>query len=107
MSEEKAKAPKKAPAKKAATKKASTSKSEEKAKATPKAKAAPKAKAVKSVAATGVPVSTNAAAAEPKPRPTHEQIAVVAYRYYEERGWRDGFDEQDWFRAEAELLAAS
>jgi len=51
-----------------------------------------------------------AAAAKPnnvKQWPTHEQIAMLAHRYYEERGWQDGFHEQDWYRAERELMPAS
>jgi len=38
--------------------------------------------------------------------PTHEEIASLAHRYYEERGWRHGFHEQDWYRAEQELMAS-
>lgn len=39
--------------------------------------------------------------------PTHEQIAALAHRYFVERGWKHGFHEQDWYRAEQELMAAS
>jgi hypothetical protein len=35
--------------------------------------------------------------------PTHEEIAQLARRYWEERGWQDGQAEQDWLRAEQEL----
>ena len=35
---------------------------------------------------------------------THEQIAVLAHRYWEERGYMHGYDADDWLRAEAELL---
>jgi hypothetical protein len=38
--------------------------------------------------------------------PTHEEIASLAHRYYEERGWKHGFHEQDWYRAERELMAS-
>ena len=32
-----------------------------------------------------------------------EQIRTRAYELYEERGREDGHDEEDWFRAEAEI----
>jgi hypothetical protein len=35
--------------------------------------------------------------------PTHEEIAQLARRYWEERGWQDGQAVQDWLRAEREL----
>ena len=37
---------------------------------------------------------------------THDEIAHLARRYWEERGWQDGFAEQDWLRAERELRAS-
>lgn len=41
----------------------------------------------------------------PNPRvPTHEEIARLAEKYWAERGHRDGHAEQDWLRAEQELL---
>ncbi len=39
-------------------------------------------------------------AAQPKPEPHHEDIAVLAYRLWEEAGCREGCAEDDWFRAE-------
>jgi len=36
--------------------------------------------------------------------PTHEEIARLAQQYWAERGWQDGQAEQDWLRAERELL---
>lgn len=39
-------------------------------------------------------------------RPTHEAIAELAYRLYEQRGGGHGQDWNDWFRAEAQLKAA-
>jgi hypothetical protein len=36
--------------------------------------------------------------------PTHEEIAALAAQYWAERGWQDGAAEQDWLRAEQELL---
>jgi hypothetical protein len=38
--------------------------------------------------------------------PTHEEIAQLARRYWEERGWQDGHAEQDWLRAERKLKAS-
>lgn len=40
-------------------------------------------------------------------RPTHEQIASLARTLWEQRGCPEGSPEEDWFRAEAELLAPS
>jgi hypothetical protein len=37
-------------------------------------------------------------------RPSYEEIARLAERYWAERGWQDGYAEQDWLRAERELL---
>lgn len=36
--------------------------------------------------------------------PTHAEIAQLAQRYWAERGWQDGLAEQDWLRAERELM---
>jgi hypothetical protein len=33
----------------------------------------------------------------------HEQIEQLARQYWAERGWQDGYAEQDWLRAEREL----
>ena len=38
--------------------------------------------------------------------PSHAEIAQLAERYWVERGWQDGYAEQDWLRAEQELLGA-
>lgn len=38
-------------------------------------------------------------------RPTHEQIAELARKYWAQRGYADGHHEEDWFRAEQELRA--
>jgi Protein of unknown function (DUF2934) len=54
-----------------------------------KVKAAPKTKAV-DVAASRTP--------------SYAEIAQLAERYWAERGWQDGYAEQDWLRAEQELL---
>ena len=34
---------------------------------------------------------------------SHEDVAKLAYSYWEARGRQDGFAEQDWLRAEREL----
>jgi len=36
---------------------------------------------------------------------SHEQVARLAHRYYSERGFEHGRDEEDWLRAESELLS--
>jgi hypothetical protein len=36
--------------------------------------------------------------------PTHEEIALLALQYWAERGRQDGQAEQDWLRAEQELM---
>jgi hypothetical protein len=36
--------------------------------------------------------------------PTHKEIAQLAQQYWAERGWQDGQAEQDWLRAEQELM---
>ncbi len=46
------------------------------------------------------PETTNGAAAY---EPTHEEIALVAYQYWEARGRQGGSSEEDWHRAEHEL----
>jgi hypothetical protein len=35
--------------------------------------------------------------------PTHQEIARLAYSYWEARGFRGGSPWEDWFRAEREL----
>ncbi|MBN2241570.1 MAG: DUF2934 domain-containing protein [Acidobacteria bacterium] len=35
----------------------------------------------------------------------HEKVALLAYRYWEERGHQGGSPEEDWYRAEREILA--
>ncbi len=36
--------------------------------------------------------------------PPREEIEKLARAYWEQRGYQDGFAEQDWLRAEQELL---
>ena len=56
-------------------------------------KAAPKKAAIKKMAE------------KPAPRiPSHEEIAHLARHYWAERGHTDGHAEQDWLRAEQELM---
>lgn len=45
------------------------------------------------------------AAEAAKASPSHEEIAIRSYELYLQRGAVDGFHEQDWLQAEAELLA--
>jgi hypothetical protein len=40
---------------------------------------------------------------QPARDPTHEEIAAVAYSYWEARGYRGGSALEDWLRAEREL----
>jgi len=49
------------------------------------------------------PVASVATPAEPAPVNT-EAIAELAYSYYEARGYAGGSPEEDWFRAERELM---
>jgi hypothetical protein len=37
--------------------------------------------------------------------PSHDQIAELARKYWAERGCTDGHQEEDWLRAEQELMA--
>lgn len=36
-------------------------------------------------------------------QPSYDQVAELARKYWAERGYQDGHDEEDWFRAEQEL----
>lgn len=35
--------------------------------------------------------------------PSRDEIARLARKYWEDRGWQDGYAEHDWLRAEREL----
>jgi Protein of unknown function (DUF2934) len=37
------------------------------------------------------------------PVPSREEITALARKYWAERGWQDGYAEQDWLRAEQDL----
>ena len=74
--------------------------------AAPKA-AAPKAAAAKAMAPKAAKAKTAKAKALPALAvPTREDIARLAEQYWIERGWQDGYAEQDWLRAERELMAS-
>jgi hypothetical protein len=64
-------------------------------------KAAPKSAAKTKAKAAPKPEAVNIAASR---TPSYEEIAQLAERYWAERGWQDGYAEQDWLRAERELL---
>jgi hypothetical protein len=90
-----------------------------KTKAPAKAKSATKAQAGETegavnAAPTIAAKKTTRAAAKPKAieivatsAPSHDEIAQLAARFWAERGWRDGYAEQDWLRAERELAGAA
>jgi hypothetical protein len=46
---------------------------------------------------------------EPKPPriPTHEEIARLAYSYWEAGGWQPGSEQENWLRAERDLKLRS
>jgi hypothetical protein len=46
-------------------------------------------------------------AESPVTKPTFEEIAQLAYCYWEARGYQGGSPEQDWLRAEHELRSAA
>ena len=77
-----------------------------------KAPAKPRSKAAKTAPITEMKVPAKPrAAAKPTlvaekaavPTPTRDQIALLAHRFWAERGYRHGSAEQDWFRAEQQL----
>ena len=55
-----------------------------------------------------IPIDSGTSASQTAPTSEHpgidEEIRRRAYELYEERGRQDGFDEQDWARAESEIL---
>ena len=62
------------------------------------------AKSKKTVKATAKAKTVDVAAAS---APSHVEIAQLAQQYWAERGWQDGYAEQDWLRAERELVGAA
>lgn len=90
------KKPRKAAAKKTAGDKEKVSTAPSKAKKAAVAKTAP---TTAGEAATPPSKQTNRA-------PSYEAVAALAHRFFEERHCQHGFHEQDWLRAEQELLNA-
>ena len=58
---------------------------------------------VKSASTTTSTMSNGRAAAASGSAPSHEDIAARAYELYLARGSLDGYSEEDWLLAEAEL----
>lgn len=52
-------------------------------------------------------IAPSSAAAAPVSKPVFEDVAQLAYSYWEARGYQGGSSEQDWLRAEQELRAGS
>jgi hypothetical protein len=50
-------------------------------------------------------VGTATAATAKFQQPTHEEIAILAYHIAESRGFQGGSPDEDWLRAERELIA--
>jgi hypothetical protein len=42
-----------------------------------------------------------------RPAPSHEEVARLAYSYWEARGCQGGSPEEDWLRAEIEIRRTS
>jgi hypothetical protein len=61
----------------------------------------PRVKIVKHSKAPAIPTSEIALVS------AHEQIAKIAFGYWEARGFQPGCPEQDWLRAEREYLSKS
>jgi hypothetical protein len=64
-----------------------------------KAPAKPRKTAAKKETVTEVPV----AAVPVATMPSREEVERLARNYWAQRGYQDGYAEQDWFRAEQEL----
>jgi hypothetical protein len=72
------------------------------------AESAPAPKTMAASAGAGAGFSSPASAVQShaaKPRVTRERIAELAHSYWEARGYAPGNPDEDWFRAEGELLA--
>jgi hypothetical protein len=64
--------------------------------------------AAKRTVRTAPVVAAEISVTQPVPAmPTQDQIAALAYAYWEARGFQGGSPEQDWLRAEQELLAST
>jgi Protein of unknown function (DUF2934) len=53
------------------------------------------------------PLSLDPPVSTPRPRPDHAEIASLAFALWHQRGCPDGSPEEDWFRAEREVLTHS
>jgi ribonuclease I len=71
-------------------------------KAKPEAKPRTKATAARTTAAKKTAIGNRVA----EKTPTREEIALLAYHFWTERGGQNGADQQDWYRAERELMSA-
>jgi hypothetical protein len=67
-------------------------------------KAAPAVAAKKTVKSAAKAKTVEVAATS---APSYTEIAQLAERFWAERGWQDGYAEQDWLRAERELLGVA
>jgi len=70
------------------------------------AKRTPRAAAVVESSATAEP-SPALVESEAVTAPSHDEIATLAYSYWESRGYQGGSPEQDWLRAEQELCSGT
>lgn len=59
-----------------------------------------------STVAAAAPSGTGGRDTDPALEPDRDQIARLAYSYWEARGGEGGSPEDDWFRSERELRAA-
>lgn len=50
--------------------------------------------------------SSSSLAASPNGNPTFDEVAQLAYSYWEARGFQGGCPEEDWLRAEHELRSS-
>ena len=71
--------------------------------AKPRAAAKPKPPAMHK-RATKKTIDTAVPTAQPVSAISHDEISRRAYSYWEARGYQGGTPEEDWFRAERELL---
>ena len=62
---------------------------------------------VSSTIAVEVPVVAAETSAAPIAAPTYDQVAALAYSFWEARGYQGGSQEEDWLRAEQQLSALS
>jgi hypothetical protein len=65
---------------------------------------APKSTAPMTATKTVAPKKKTTNANGSERRASHEEIAVLAHRFWAERGRQHGHDAEDWLRAEQELL---